>query len=527
MTMANPTGWKPSLEKDAAADAAIPEAPGLGGGTRGLVHEEPLVFEQGAPGRQGASLPPPERGLDPALPVGLLRPDGVEGMPDLSELEVVRHFTRLSTWNHGIDTGFYPLGSCTMKYNPRSSEALARLPGFADLHPLSPPELCQGALELMFSLERALSEIAGFDATTLCPAAGAQGELCGLMLVRAYHQARGAPRRKVLIPDSAHGTNPASSALNGYAVVQLASGPDGRLHPEAVRAAMDEDVAALLVTNPNTLGVFESDIAEIADIVHAGGGLLYCDGANMNALLGVARPGDMGFDLMQYNLHKTFATPHGGGGPGAGPVAVKAPLAPFLPLPAVVKEGPTYRLVTDPAERPQTVGKLREFWGNFGMFVRAWALVRELGPEGVRAAGELAVLNANYLRVRLEDAYHLPFPADSLHEVVFDDKLQRASGVTTLDLAKRLIDHGFHPPTIYFPLVVQGALMIEPTETESKETLDAFAAAMHAIAEEARTHPEALKAAPARPFRARLDETRAARRPVLRWRAGAPQDGEE
>jgi glycine dehydrogenase subunit 2 len=370
----------------------------------------------------------------------------------------------------------------------------------------------------MHGLERALSEIAGFDATTLTPAAGAQGELCGLMMIRAYHQARGNPRKKVLIPDTAHGTNPASSALNGYAVEQLASGPDGRLHPETVRAAMDEDVAAVMITNPNTLGVFESHIAEIAAIVHARGGLVYGDGANMNALLGVARPGDMGFDVMQYNLHKTFATPHGGGGPGSGPVAVKQALAPFLPLPVVALEGGRYRLVTDPAERPQTIGKLREFWGNFGMFVRAWALVREYGPEGVRATGELAVLNANYLRARLAGAYHLPYESDSLHEVVFDDREQKASGATTMDVAKRLLDHGFHPPTIYFPLVVQGALMIEPTETESKETLDAFVAAMRAVALEASAAPEALKAAPTRPFRARLDETRAARRPVLRWR---------
>ena len=516
--MANPTGWKPSTAPD--LPAAAPEEPGLGGAVRGLVHEEPLVFERGSPGRCGVSLPAAERGVDPALPAALLRPGGVAGMPELSELEVVRHFTHLSTWNHGIDTGFYPLGSCTMKYNPKSSEALARLPGFADLHPLAPPELCQGALELMHALERALSEIAGMDETALSPAAGAQGELCGMMLVRAYHQARGNPRRKVLIPDTAHGTNPASSALNGYAVVQLASGPDGRLHPEAVAAAMDEDVAAIMITNPNTLGVFESHVAEIAAIVHARGGLVYGDGANMNALLGVARPGDMGFDVVQYNLHKTFATPHGGGGPGAGPVAVKRELEPFLPLPLVVREGAAYRLVTDPAERPRTIGKLREFWGNFGMFVRAWALLREWGPQGARATSELAVLNASYLRARLAGAFHLPYSTASLHEVVFDDRNQRTSGVTTMDLAKRLIDHGFHPPTIYFPLVVQGALMIEPTETESKETLDAFADALLAIADEARRDPEAVKAAPTRPVRARLDETRAARKPWLRWRPG-------
>jgi glycine dehydrogenase subunit 2 len=519
--MANPTGWKPTMEKDAGAGSAAPAGPAAGGATRGLVHEEPLLFERGSVGRTGVSLPPLPPGHDAGdLPAPLVRAGGVEGLPEISELEVIRHFTRLSVWNHGIDTGFYPLGSCTMKYNPKSSEALARLPGLANVHPLAPPELCQGALELMWQLERALSEIAGFDATALAPAAGAHGELCGLMVIRAFHEAKGNPRRKVLLPDTAHGTNPASAALNGYEVVQLASGPDGRLHPETVRAAMDDDVAAIMVTNPNTLGIFESHIAEIAEIVHAQGGLVYGDGANMNALLGVARPGDMGFDVIQYNLHKTFATPHGGGGPGSGPVSVKAALAPFLPLPAVVKEGESFRLVNDARERPRSVGRLREFWGNFAMFVRAWALIREYGPEGLARTGQLAVLNANYARARLRGAYNLPYETDSLHEVVFDDALQKASGVTTMDVAKRLIDHGFHPPTIYFPLVVHGAIMIEPTETESKETIDRFVDAMKAIAEEARADPEAVKAAPTLPFRARLDETRAARKPVLRWRPG-------
>ena len=521
--MANPTGWKPTLEKDARGGApeGAPERAGTEGATRGLVHEEPLLFERGSRGRSGVSLPKPSGAADPAkeLPQALLRSE-VEGMPEVSELEVIRHFTRMSVWNHGIDTGFYPLGSCTMKYNPKSSEAIARLPGFANVHPLAPPEMCQGALELMYQLERSLSEIAGFDATTLTPAAGAHGELCGLMVIRAYHESKGNPRKKVLLPDTAHGTNPASAALNGYEVVQLASGKDGRLHPETVRAAMGEDVAAIMLTNPNTLGIFESHIAEIAEIVHAKGGLVYGDGANMNALLGVARPGDMGFDVMQYNLHKTFATPHGGGGPGSGPVSVKARLAPFLPLPAVVKEGETYRLVTEPKERPQSVGRLREFWGNFAMFVRAWALIREYGPEGLAQTGKLAVLNANYLRTRLRGGYELPYETDSLHEVVFDDGAQKDAGVTTMDVAKRLIDHGFHPPTIYFPLVVHGAIMIEPTETESKETLDRFAEAMKAIAEEAKADPEAVKAAPSKPFRARLDETRAARKPVLRWKPG-------
>ncbi len=518
--MPNLTGSGHTVDHESAGGAAD-GAVGKGGATRGLAYEEPLVFEQGSRGRTGVSLPPAGGDFDPAkeIPPKLLR-DEVDGMPELSELEAVRHFTRISAWNHGIDTGFYPLGSCTMKYNPRSSEALARLPGFAAAHPLAAPELIQGSLELMWRLERALSEISGFEATTLAPAAGAQGELAGLMMIRAWHEAHGNPRKKVLIPDTAHGTNPASAALNGYATVELASGPDGRLHPETIRAAMDEDVAAVMITNPNTLGLFESHIAEIAEIVHAKGGLVYGDGANFNALLGVTRPGDMGFDVMQYNLHKTFATPHGGGGPGSGPVGVKASLAPFLPLPVVVREGERYRLVTDPRERPRTVGKLREFWGNFGMFVRALALIRELGPEGLRATSQLAVLNANYVRARLRGIYNLPYETDSLHEVVFDDKAQKETGVTTMDVAKRLIDHGFHPPTIYFPLVVHGALMIEPTETESREMLDAFVDAMKTIADEARRDPEAVKAAPAKPVRARLDETRAARKPVLRWRPG-------
>jgi glycine dehydrogenase subunit 2 len=518
--MANPTGWKPSMEKGAGS-GADPQDTGLMGATRGLAVEEPLVFEQGSPGRTAISLPPVPAGADPAaeIPAALLRGE-IAGMPEMAELEVVRHFTRLSQWNWGIDTGFYPLGSCTMKYNPKSSEALARLPGFAGAHPLLPGSMSQGALELIWKLERALSEIAGFPASVMSPAAGAQGELCGLMMIRAYHVARGNPRHKVLIPDTAHGTNPASAAFNGYSTVTLESGPDGRLHPETVAKAMDEDVAAIMITNPNTLGIFESHIAEIAAIVHAKGGLVYGDGANFNALLGVARPGDMGFDVMQYNLHKTFATPHGGGGPGSGPVGVVDALVPFMPLPVVVKEGETYRLVTDPAERPRTIGKIREFWGNMGMFVRAWALIRELGPEGLRRVGELAVLNANYVRAELKGHYNLPYETETLHEVVFDDKFQKDAGVSTMDLAKRLIDHGSHPPTVYFPLVVHGAIMIEPTETESKETLDQFVAAMRAIAAEARTDPEALKAAPRKTVRARLDETRAARKPVLRWTPG-------
>ena len=518
--MANPTGWKPSMEKGAGQPSEHPSAGALGA-TGGLVMEEPLVFEQGSPGRSGVSLPEVPAGMDPAdeLPKELIRGE-VDGLPEMDELSVVRHFTRLSQWNWGIDTGFYPLGSCTMKYNPKSSEALARLPGFANAHPLLPASMAQGALELMWRLERALSEIGGFAATTLSPAAGAHGELAGLMMIRAYHVARGNPRRKVLIPDTAHGTNPASASLNGYATVQLESGKDGRLHPDTVARAMDEDVAAIMITNPNTLGIFESHIREIADVVHSRGGLVYGDGANFNALLGIARPGDMGFDVMQYNLHKTFATPLGGGGPGSGPVGVRDALVPFLPLPLVLKEPDGYRLLTDPAERPRSIGKLREFWGNTGMFVRAWALIRELGPDGLRRVAELAVLNANYVRAGLRGHFNLPYETDTLHEVVFDDKAQKESGVTTMDVAKSLIDHGSHPPTVYFPLVVHGALMIEPTETESMETLDRFVEAMREIAARAKIDAPSLQASPVRPLRARLDETRAARKPLLRWTPG-------
>jgi glycine dehydrogenase subunit 2 len=485
----------------------------------GLNLDEPLLFERGRPGRQGVSLPAagvPETNPEVEIPKELLR-EGISGMPELSEPEVVRHFVRLSQWNYGIDSGPFPLGSCTMKYNPKSSEALARLPGFAQLHPMTAEEACQGALQLGFELERALSEISGFAATTLQPAAGAQGELCGLLMIRAYLADHGGMRKKVLIPDSAHGTNPASCALAGFEVVQLKGEPDGVIHPSTVAEALSvhgTNVAALMMTNPNTLGIFERHIGEIAELLHAKGALLYCDGANLNALLGVARPGDMGYDVMQFNLHKTFATPHGGGGPGAGPVGVAKRLEPYLPVPVIGKSGDGYSLQYD---RPKSIGRLRTFWGNFGMWVRAYALIREWGPEGARRAGQLAVLNANYLRALLTPHYHLPFSGDSLHEVVFSDKLQKEHGVSALDIAKRLIDHGFHPPTIYFPLVVPGALMIEPTETESPEAVEALAAALIAIAEEAKVDPEASHRAPTVTKVRRLDEVRAARKPVLRW----------
>ncbi|HEY3448945.1 MAG TPA: aminomethyl-transferring glycine dehydrogenase subunit GcvPB [Myxococcales bacterium] len=485
----------------------------------GNLLNEPLLFEHKPGLCSGASLPKAEvPEVDPAseLPKEYLR-GPVEGMPCLYEPEVVRHFTRLSQQNYGVDNGFYPLGSCTMKYNPKSAEAAARLPGFANVHPLLPDERVQGALELMYRLERMLSEVSGFAACTLQPAAGAHGELTGLMMVRAYHLAKGKPRHTVLVPDSAHGTNPASSALNGFKVQELKSGPKGILDPQTVAEAMTEDVAALMMTNPNTLGVFESNVGEIAKIVHAKGGLLYGDGANMNAVLGRARPGDMGVDVMQFNLHKTFATPHGGGGPGSGPVGCAKDLVPFLPVPVVIKDGAKYRLEFD---RPQSIGRLRTFWGNFGIMVRAYAYMLELGPEGFKATSDFAVLNANYVRALLKDDYHLPYTTPSLHEVVFNDEKQKDTGVTTMDIAKRLIDHGFHPPTIYFPLIVHGSLMIEPTETESRESIEGFVAAMKSIAAEAKENPDALKAAPTRAFRERLDEVKAARKPILRWKPG-------
>lgn len=494
--------------------------PSTSPGANGIQYSEPLIFERSETGRVGASLPAagvPE--VDPAteIPAELLRGE-IEDMPAVSEVEAFRHFVRLSQQNYGVDTGLYPLGSCTMKYNPKVNEWAARLPGFAGAHPMAHFDDCQGALELMYRLERMLSEIAGMYETTLQPSAGAQGELTGIKIVRAYHlDKHGTPRKKVLIPDSAHGTNPASAALNGYDVVELKSNREGVLEPEVVAAAMTEDVAALMMTNPNTLGVFERHVKEIAEIVHGKGGLLYGDGANMNALLGVARPGDMGVDVMQYNLHKTFSTPHGGGGPGSGPVAVAKHLAPYLPRPRVVKEGDRYRM---DFTGEKSIGKLRTFWGNFGVMVRAYTYLRELGPEGLAACSKLAVLNAQYLRALLEKDFQVAYETRSLHEVVFSDKKQEAFGVKTMDIAKRLIDHGFHPPTVYFPLIVHDAIMVEPTETETKENVEAFAEAMKAIAREAAENPQALHDAPERTIVQRLDEVRAARKPVLRWTPG-------
>jgi len=480
----------------------------------GLIQEEKLIFEHSDPGRRGFDLPPldvPEA----RLPEGLVRSD-IPGFPEVSEVDVVRHFTRLSTWNYGVDGGFYPLGSCTMKYNPKINELLCRLPGFAHAHPYAPEALSQGALELMYRLQLALGEISGFPALTLQPAAGAHGELAGMLMIRAWHESRGNPRRKVLIPDTAHGTNPATAAMCGYEVVPVASDADGTLKARTVAELMDEDVAALMMTNPNTLGLFESDVKEICDIVHAKGGLVYADGANLNALMGIARPADMGIDVMHFNLHKTFSTPHGGGGPGSGPVGVTEKLAPFLPVPVVVEENGRYRLKSD---LPRSIGRMKAFYGHFGVLVRAYAYICTLGPKGLRHASEMAVLAANYVRARLEGTYHLPYRERSMHEVVFSDR-DLAGHCATLDVAKALIDRGYHPPTIYFPLVVRGALMIEPTETESKEVLDEFCDAMLEIARAAEEDPQSLKDAPVRAKVRRLDEAAAARKPVLRWMPG-------
>ena len=474
--------------------------------------DEPLIFERGSEGHPGWQVP---GDAADGLPEELRREDDLASFPEVGELEVLRHFLRLSQWNYGAATTFYPLGSCTMKYNPVVNEELARLPGFAQLHPLLPPSLAQGALALCEALEHALVAVSGLDAVTLQPAAGAQGELLGMLLVRAYHADRGNPRRRVLIPASAHGTNPASSALCGYEVTEVPVGDRGLLEARAVANLMDEQVAALMVTNPNTLGLFEEEIEGIAAAVHAKGGLLYMDGANMNALIGVAKPGDMGVDVMQFNLHKTFSTPHGGGGPGAGPVAVRAPLAPYLPVPRVVRRGE--QLEWDETS-PKSVGRIGPFFGNFGILLRALAYIDRLGGPGLEEATRLAILNANYLRARLRPAYDLPYDAPSLHECVFSDRTLTPHGVQTLDVAKRLLDYGFYAPTIYFPLVVKGALMIEPTETESRATLDEFVAAMLAIAVEAQSDPQTVRTAPHRTRLGRLDETRAARRPVLRWR---------
>ena len=473
----------------------------------------PLIFESGSPGRSGFFWPEEKGAGRQNIPPELLR-DDIPGFPELGELEVLRHFTRLSHLNYAIESQFYPLGSCTMKYNPKVNEVVARLPGFSLLHPLTPPELIQGALELLYELEGMLAGISGMDDMTLQPAAGAQGELTGLMVIRACLKERGNPRKKILVPDTAHGTNPASSTLCGYEVVQISSNSRGMVEAAKVAEVMDDQVAALMLTNPNTLGIFEKNIQAVAEVVHKKGGLVYLDGANLNALMGIAKPGDMGVDVLHINLHKTFSTPHGGGGPGAGPVGVKGFLRDYLPVPRILKKDERFELQED---FPRSVGRVRSFFGNFGILVRAYAYIISLGSDGLEETSRMALLNANYLRKKLEGAYHLAYPEPCMHECVFTDRLQQKHGVSTLDIAKRLLDYGFHPPTIYFPLVVSGALMIEPTETENRETLDAFVDAMIAIAREARENPGLVKGAPYTTPVGRLDEARAARKPVLRW----------
>jgi glycine dehydrogenase subunit 2 len=478
---------------------------------------ERLVFEKSAPGKKAYKLPPLDvPAVDPAKLLGDARRTESAELPELSEIEIIRHFTRLSTWNYAIDLGMYPLGSCTMKYNPRVNEFVSRIEGLAEAHPYRPDALAQGIMDVIELLQKCLIEITGMDAITLQPAAGAHGEFTGILLTRAWHESQGNPRKKVLIPDSAHGTNPATAAICGYQVENLKSNADGGIDLDALERQVDEETAALMLTNPSTIGVFENQIHKIADILHAEGALLYMDGANMNALVGKVRPGDFGVDVMHLNLHKTFSTPHGGGGPGSGPVACKAFLEPFLPTPVLQKnEDGTKHWNYD---RPQSVGRVRAFYGNTGMFIRALAYILANGPDGLRQTTEDAVLNANYIRKRLEDLYELPYKTPSMHEVVFSDRRQAAKGVKTGDIAKRLIDYGFHPYTVSFPLIVPGALMIEPTESESVEELDLFVEAMRSIAKEVEQTPELVKTAPHSTRVSRLDEVLAARRPVLRWK---------
>jgi len=475
---------------------------------------EPLIFEISDKGKRAYALPkldvPEKKDALAGLPVRAEIP----GFPQVSEVEIVRHFTRLSQQNYCVDIGIYPLGSCTMKYNPKINEKVAALPGFSESHPLAPVDTVQGDLEVLRLVEDYMCEIAGMDACTIQPAAGAQGELTGMMLIRACHEERGDPRKYVLVPDSAHGTNPSSAHLSGYTVKEVKSNEGGTVDLEDLARQMTGEVAALMVTNPNTLGVFEYDIIKIAEIVHAKGGFLYMDGANMNALTGKCRPGDMSVDVLHINLHKTFSTPHGGGGPGAGPVAVKKVLEPYLPVPRVVKKGGAYAL--DYA-RPKSIGRVKSFYGNFGVILKALAYIWSLGPDGLKEIAEVAVLNANYIRRSLDKDYHLKYTAPTLHECVFSDKFQKEFGVSNLDIAKRLIDYGVHPPTMSFPLIVHGALMVEPTETESKRDLDQFIDIMKTIAREAKTEPELLKAAPHQTVVRRLDETAAARNPILKW----------
>lgn len=483
-----------------------------------MILEEPLLCEQSVEGRIGFSLP--ESGVpvkDPAkiLPKSLLR-QTPPALPEVSEVDAVRHFVRLSQQNYCKDAGLFPLGSCTMKYNPKTTDAISQISNFANAHPLLESSAAQGSLRLIVELQEYLAEIGGMDFVTCWPAAGSHGELTGMMMIRAYHTAKGNPRKKVLIPASAHGTNPASAAICQYEVVPVECNAEGILTSEAVKAVMDENVAAIMLTNPNTLGIFEKNILEISEIVHQKGGLVYCDGANLNAILGMVQLGKEGVDVLHFNLHKTFSTPHGGGGPGSGPVGIKKKLEPFLPTPLIIKENGRFSLENN---RPQSIGRVKAYFGNFGMLIRAYAYIRELGPEGLRHIAEMAVLNANYIRKGLEGTYHLPYSTPSLHECVFSDKNQKDQNIKTLDISKRLMDYGFHPFTIYFPLIVHGAMMIEPTESEPKASLDQFITAMKKIAKECQETPEIVRTAPHKTFRGRLDEVKAAKELKLRWKA--------
>jgi glycine dehydrogenase subunit 2 len=478
-------------------------------GTIGLILNEPLIWEKGRAGRSGFSLP--HRDVDSSPLDEELISEG-PGFPELSEVDLVRHYTRLSTWNFGVDTGMYPLGSCTMKYNPKIHEKLASLQGFAGAHPLLPSELSQGLLKLMFDLERFLAEITGMDVVSLQPAAGAQGELTGMLLIHAYHKSRGRRPTKIIVPDTAHGTNPASAAICGYRPVPVKSNEQGILSTKGVDEAMDEETAGIMVTNPNTLGLFEENIKEIVEIVHAKGGLVYGDGANMNAVMGVIDVGKIGLDVLHLNLHKTFSTPHGGGGPGSGPVCVGRHLEPFLPVPRVIEEDGRYRLSED---FPESIGKLHAFYGNVGVMIRAYSYILSMGAKNLDRVSQLAVLNANYIKECLKDVFHLPYDRPCMHECVFTDKYQMAGKIMTLDVAKRLMDYGFHPPTIYFPLVVSGAIMIEPTETESKQDLDLLIDTLKSIADESKNNPDLLRQAPSKCKVGRLNEVQAARKPCL------------
>lgn len=499
-----------------------------------MYQNEPLIFEKSSPGRR-CFVPPacdvPEKPITNLLPQKMLRKREIQ-LPEVSEIDVVRHFTRLSQKNFCVDTNFYPLGSCTMKYNPKINEDAARLEGFTKLHPYQPVEQCQGILELLYTLEQMLVTISGMKAFTLQPAAGAHGELTGMMIIRAYLDKQGEKRHKIIIPDSAHGTNPASAALCGYEVESIRSNPAGLIDVNKLKTAFDRNTAALMITNPNTLGLFEKDILEICKIAHDAGGLVYCDGANMNALLGITRPGDMGIDILHLNLHKTFSTPHGGGGPGAGPIGVTDKLKPFLPVPrietgrksttegvrqdsSVTGQGQKYYFLN--YQHPDSIGRVKAFYGHIGIMIRTYTYLLSLGKEGVCKVGKFSILNANYLRHKLIKYYDIPYGKTCMHEFVISAKKQRQQGASALDIAKRLLDYGFHAPTIYFPLIVEEALMIEPTETESLETLDAFADAMVQIATDIEQKPESVRNAPKTTPVGRPDEVKAAREPTLKW----------